>query len=71
MSGENCIKQEICDSRHSKEISLVIDSEIKMCNFKMKWDFSRLKDVNGIIDFSQIFKEFSFQFQNPVNYLFK
>jgi len=66
-SRDNLIKQEICDNQNLREISLVIDSEIKMSEFSMLWEFDKLIDLKGKIDFNQIFKEFSFKFKNRVS----
>lgn len=49
-----------------REISLVIDSDIKINEFTMFWKFKKLNNVSGKIDFSQIFKEFSFRFKDRV-----
>ena len=53
--------------KNTKEISLVIDSEMKMSEFIMNWEFQKLNNVMGKIDFSQIFREFSFRFQKLKN----
>lgn len=66
-SRNSLIKKEVCEVKSTKEISLVIDSEMKMSEFTMNWEFSKLNNVRGKIDFSQIFKEFSFKFQNRVS----
>ena len=49
----------------------MVDSEIRMSEFVMNWEFDRLNNVKGHIDLGQIFKEFSFKFKTSVNYFLK
>lgn len=67
-SKDELIKTEFCDIHNSKEISFVIDTEIKMSEFNMNWEFTRLNNVKGNLDLSQIFKEFSFKFRNSIKF---
>lgn len=68
-SKKDLIKSEFCESKNSKEIAFMISSDIKMNDFQMLWEFSKLNNVRGRIDLVQIFKEFSFKFKNMVTLL--
>lgn len=44
----------------------MVDSEIKLSQFTMNWEFTKMTNVKGRMDLRQIFKEFSFKFKNIV-----
>jgi hypothetical protein len=59
------LKNEICQSKNSKELSLLINNEIDISNFLIKWKINE-KEKNGKIELNQIFKEFRFSIKNEV-----
>lgn len=64
-SGDNLLKSEVCEYKNSKEISLLINTELKLADFYLNWKFLKNK-IKGKIDLSQIFKEFEFKLKNDV-----
>lgn len=63
------LKSEICESKNSKELSLLLNNELELSNFLIVWKL-RDKMTNGKIELNQIFKEFQFSIKNEVNYFF-
>jgi hypothetical protein len=61
------LKQEICDGKNVKEISLVVDSGIELNEFYLEWQMMKINKINGKTDLSQIFKEFCFKFRSSVS----
>lgn len=68
-AGEYLLKKEICEYKNSKEISLLVNSEVKLSEFFLNWNFTSSK-LKGKIDLSQILKEFQFKFRNDVVLIF-
>jgi hypothetical protein len=65
--GDSIIKQESCIAKNEKIISFVVNSDLTMSEFTLDWEFVRRDNVRGKISLDQIFKKFSFKFQNSVN----
>ncbi len=57
-------------AKNQKIISFVVNSEINMSEFSLDWEFARRDNVRGKISLDQIFKKFSFKFQNSVNFFY-
>jgi hypothetical protein len=66
-SKNDLIKKELCEHGNSKEISFIVNSEIKLNEFAIEWEFDKHNNLRGRFDLGQIFKEFSFKFSNSVN----
>jgi hypothetical protein len=65
-SRNDLIKREHCEKKNFKEISFMVNAEIKLNEFAMEWEFDKHNNLRGKIDLGQIFKEFSFKFANSV-----
>jgi hypothetical protein len=70
-SRNNLIKKEFCENNNSKEISFIVNSETKINEFAIEWEFDKHNNLRGKFDLGQIFKEFSFKFANSVRIIIK
>ncbi len=66
---DNIIKEERCNAKNEKIISFVVNSDLVMSEFTLDWEFERRENVKGKISLDQIFRKFSFKFQNSVYYI--
>ena len=59
------LKNEICQGKNCKELSLLLNNEIDLSNFLINWKLKE-NEISGKIELNQIFKEFRFSIKNEV-----